>query len=117
MGWNTTVVVHNDALHDIEKDPEFGKKLSTAILSLGCQDKTEDVSAGCHCNAATAIETHHADQIMAVAVGGNYGVKLGYAGQWPLMKDTEASKLHMLKILASGLGYDLHKKPKRRSSS
>ena len=119
MGWNTTVVVHNDALSAIAKDQEFGKNLSDAIVAMPYDGKTIGVPArddNCiHCTAAEVIESHHADQIIALAVGGNYGVKLGYAGQWPLMKDTKEAKLHMLKILASGLGYDLHKKPKKRT--
>jgi len=32
MGYNTTVVVMNDALGSIEKDPEFGKNLVRAVL-------------------------------------------------------------------------------------
>lgn len=31
MGYNTTVVVYNDALDQIANDPEFGKKLVAAI--------------------------------------------------------------------------------------
>jgi len=36
MGYNTTVVIYNDSLHDIESDPEFGKRLVTAPLSPRC---------------------------------------------------------------------------------
>ena len=73
MGWNTTVVVLNDALTDIRDDPEFGRKLYDACLEAVAR-KPVDVSAGCHCNAATVIETHHADQMVLVRVGGNMGV-------------------------------------------
>jgi len=34
MGWNSTVVVMNDALGYIEEDPEFGTKLARAISKL-----------------------------------------------------------------------------------
>jgi hypothetical protein len=118
MGWNTTVVVHNDSLGAIGKDPEFGKNLERAILSIGMTDgKCIGVPAnggGClHCNAVEVIETHHADQVVAVAVGGNYGVEIGYAGGWKAMGDTQEKKVGMLRTLADRLGYTLHKKRSR----
>jgi hypothetical protein len=73
MGFNTTVVVLNDALHYIERDPDFGKKLVAAIMSVGCYNKPVDVSAMGHRNAASVIECHHADHDVYVKVGGNYG--------------------------------------------
>ena len=73
MGYNATVVVMVDALDQIEKDPDFGKKLSAAILKVGCYGKPVDVSAGYHVNAATVVESHHADQDVYVKVGGNCG--------------------------------------------
>lgn len=72
MGWNTTVVVLNDALDQIKNDPKFGEKLYYACLEVQ-RGKPVDVSAGYHCNAATVIETHHADIDVLVRVGGNYG--------------------------------------------
>lgn len=77
MGWNTTVVVLNDALSFIENDPEFGKRLAGAIQKA-VRGKPVDVAAhsangGIHCNAATVIETHHADYDVLVRVGGNRG--------------------------------------------
>lgn len=77
MGYNTTVVVLNDALSEIEQDPDFGKKLVRAIMQAG-RGKPVDVSArGTHCihaNAATVIESHHADYDVLVKVGGNTGI-------------------------------------------
>lgn len=72
MGWNTTVVVMNDALNSIEKDPDFGRKLALACLRA-IDGKPHDVSAGGHVNAATVIETHHADTLVTVEVGHNFG--------------------------------------------
>jgi hypothetical protein len=75
MGYNTTVLVLNDALGLIRDDPEFGRKLYEAILG----DRfPADVSARngrqVHTNAATVIETHHADYEVLVKIGGNMGV-------------------------------------------
>lgn len=106
MGFNTTVVVLNNALDQIATDPQFGKKLADAISRVGCYTKREDVSAGNHCNAATVIETHHADQFAIVAVGQNYGVNLGthyLYGEQPIEELA-------LKQMAEKMGYRLVKK-------
>jgi hypothetical protein len=73
MGFNTTVVVLNDALHQIENDPEFGRNLARAIMRVSGRGGKMDVPAGNHCNAAEVIESHHADWMVYVRVGGNTG--------------------------------------------
>jgi tagatose-1,6-bisphosphate aldolase non-catalytic subunit AgaZ/GatZ len=104
MGLNTTVLILNDALTQIEKDPEFGKKLVKVIRERALLEKIVDgrgrissyVSAGNHMNAASVIETHHADMTAVVAIGGNYGTVLYQAhcrehhtkpAQWKLLED------------------------------
>ena len=72
MGYNTTVVILNDALDQIRKDPKFGENLSRACSEV-MRGKGVDVPAGNHCNAARVIETHHADYDVMVRVGGNTG--------------------------------------------
>jgi hypothetical protein len=72
MGHNTTILVLNDALDVIEKDPEFGKKLCDAIRKVGNGRRGPiNVPVGNHANPVTVIETHHADQTALIAVGGN----------------------------------------------
>jgi hypothetical protein len=68
MGLNTTVLILNDALGDIAKDPDFGKKLVAAIADGGKQVVISTPSFG---NAATVIESHHSDNTVLIAVGGN----------------------------------------------
>jgi hypothetical protein len=79
MGFNTTVVVLNDALDQIANDPEFGKKLADAIRCIGYRPGPHSlyVTAGNHSNAASVVETHHSSMTVVVAVGGNYGSVLG----------------------------------------
>jgi len=120
MGYNTTVVVLNDGLGDIERDPEFGKKLARAISAVNTERYLAeqagrdfygvDVSAGNHCNAATVVETHHAEGTAVVAVGGNMGRNLGHV--WPY--GDEEYDVRVLKALADKLGYSVRRKPKRR---
>lgn len=72
MGFNTTVLILNDCLDEIEKDKDFGKKLVRAILQVTNRGQI-DISVGCCGNAATVIETHHADYDLYVKIGGNRG--------------------------------------------
>jgi hypothetical protein len=99
MGFNTTVVILNDTLHDIERDPNFGKHLSDAVLTKG-QSKDR-----VYCpHQVRIVETHHADDKHLIAVGGNTGVDLGYVGNY-------LSEPHqMARALADMLGYRLVKK-------
>jgi hypothetical protein len=78
MGWNTTVVVLNDALSFIENDPEFGKRLARAVrASVNSKDCPVRVSAGNFSSAALVIETHDADYEATIKVGGNTGRVMG----------------------------------------
>lgn len=113
MGWNSTVVVLNDALGDIERDPDFGKKLGSAIMSYQMRHgQGVDVTAGCHCNAARVIETHHADNTTLVAIGGNDGEKYVETFGWNLTDDK--FKLRILQEFADQLGYRVVKKSKKK---
>ena len=90
MGHNATVVVMVDALDMISKDPEFGKKLAEKIIHVAAYQHMDnfrysqgDISAnvpngGVHCNAATVVEVHHADQDVYVRVGQNWAEVMEY---------------------------------------
>ncbi len=110
MGFNTSVIILNDGLHAIETDPDFGKKLSAAISHLSIEDGPIDVSAGGHVNAASAIETHHADGTSVVTFGQNCGRDLGLI--WPY--GSEAYEVRVLRDLAAKYGYCIRKKPKKK---
>jgi hypothetical protein len=97
MGYNATVVVLLDQLDAIERDPEFGKKLAAAIRYRGMVGPGDDRVhpghrfAGAEATGQTyVVEVHHADDMIAVAVGGNYGHVLDRCGDWRMAQDTEA---------------------------
>jgi hypothetical protein len=77
MGYNATVVVLLDRLDEIEKDPEFGKKLSAAIRARasyrGWEDKYPDRANPYVPGQTYVADVAHADALQIVAVGGNTG--------------------------------------------
>jgi hypothetical protein len=74
MGFNTTIIILNDALESIAADPKFGKMLRDAVLKAVSQkDCPVRLWAG-NSDAGSVIETHHADQDVMVSVGGNTGI-------------------------------------------
>lgn len=78
MGFNTTILVLNDALDVLENDPEAGKKIAAGIKQMGGGGhKSVTVPIGNHCDPVQIIETHHADMTSVIAVGGNYGRQVG----------------------------------------
>ena len=105
MGFNTTIIVLNDALYSISQDKEFGAKLAQAINTFDLGG-LQSISSGSNCNAATVIETHHADGIALIAVGGNCGRNLGCHGGY------RATDEDLLRSLADKLGFRLLRKPK-----
>jgi hypothetical protein len=74
MGWNTTVVILNDYLDQIEEDKEFGKHLAAAVRRLhDTGGKPYEVAAGGAPIAARVIETHDGYHEVEVIVGNNTG--------------------------------------------
>lgn len=108
MGYNTTVVVINDALDQIAKDPQFGANLARAIRQKAGVRSRIDVESGNHCNAAHIVETHHADQTVLVSVGGNLGIPHLTHHEWN--HHEPEGQVSLLKAWADKLGFDLVKK-------
>lgn len=118
MGHNATVVVMVDALHDIEKDPDFGKNLVAAIMHLSVvpHGTHVDVPALNHANAATVIESHHADYVHGVFVGGNSGFDVGHMGSYGCLHMTKTDREILLRAMADELGFDVAiKEPKNKN--
>ena len=94
MGFNTTVVILNDRLGDIEKDEGFGKKLVQAISSLSIPEEHRRHVPGLH--GTTVLETHHMDVVVSVDVGGNTAVVVGerYDPKFPRPGDRETHECY-----------------------
>ena len=68
MGYNTAILILNDALGELENNPaEFCEKLITAISSF----KETTISVGCHCNPVQVMQTQHADDFKVYTIQGN----------------------------------------------
>lgn len=114
MGYNTTIVLLNDALSNVENDKDLGKKLADAAREWWAAPNREgdhrwvDVSAGNYTNALAVINTHHADHLVPVLVGGNHA--------WPVRElslsshiPTKSMEEKLLFELAKKHGYALKK--------
>ncbi len=114
MGWNTTVVVMNDSLGAIEQDPAFGRNFARACAEMHGSRHSIDVPALGHCNAATVIETHHADGTVLVAVGGNYGTRLH--STYGFCHHEREQKERLLRELADAFGYRIVRKSAKETA-
>jgi hypothetical protein len=99
MGFNSTVLILNDVLHDISADPKFGEKVHQAIAVYGVQQARYPWGQ--------VIAQHHADYHSVNIIGGNTGECLGHAsgideqlGDW---------QVDVLRQVAHRLGYRLVK--------
>lgn len=101
VGYNTSILLLNDKLGEIEEDPAFGKKLSDA-----CRERLPYRMPG----GLLVIETHHADYASLIQVGGNTASVL--AGTVGYQRTDEVVKLCLLREMAAALGYEVRRKPK-----
>lgn len=102
MGWNATVIILNDRLGDIEREPHFGRLLSEAIQDQHGSGKPLGLGYG-----AQVVEQHHADGTAVVAVGGNGATVLGYVLGYH-HREADA-QLEIVRALAAARGYRLVK--------
>ena len=108
MGFNTSVLILNDALHEIKEDKEFGEKLYYAVGDL-----RHGVSIRLPGSSTKVVETHHADAYSIVAFGGNTAWPLGVVYCSPRVGN-EDGNVTLLRELAASMGYYIRKKPCKR---
>ena len=83
MGYNAVLVVLNDCLDEIERDPEFGKKVAAAIRhhSINRPDRAPYLTG-----RTQVVSVQHADIAQVVRVSANSGKVIGY-GHWTQSDD------------------------------
>ncbi len=114
MGYNTTILLLNDAEHRLDDDATFAKRLGAAVREVASFGKPKDLAIGNHVNGATVIETHHADDVAILAIGGNTAVRMATLGGAWAMIGAEDCNERLLRELADRLGYTLRRKPQRK---
>lgn len=95
MGWNTPVLILNDALDQIEKDAEgFTNRLTHACLGVHRSDGRAhiDIPAGHHANAAHVLRPSHADTTRLLVSHGNLLIDLDPNASDDLWKRAETDK-------------------------
>jgi hypothetical protein len=71
VGLNTTLFLLNDRLGEVRADTKLGELIYTAI-QMGMGDEPQPVGHGVY-----VVETHHADDTVIIAFGGNQAKFLG----------------------------------------
>lgn len=99
MGYQSTIIIRNDALGDIESNPkQFVENLLAAIFTVADGAVNLDVPCGNHANVARVIEVHHSDATTVVSSGGSTGELLGTVQQWR-WPNTEAKIRALIQVL------------------
>jgi hypothetical protein len=109
MGYNTALMICNDGLEQLRRDPNAAEKIYQGVLAAGSRAENW-VSIGNHCNLVSILPSQHADVSQVVLVGGNsieavhslYGVIDWHETDEPFAEQ-------VLRALAHDLGYNLTK--------
>jgi hypothetical protein len=84
MGYLTQIVIHNDALHAFEKNPEaFGKAIFEGINKANRERKQVSVPFEGYCNYIDVEPSRHADHDVLFLASGNGMIAVGeYEKDW-----------------------------------
>ncbi len=118
MGFNTTVVLLNDRLHDYQENAQQVMNTICARASVCMDDAQEKKWPELYKQpfpsqyrlgyGASIPSIHHADRTALIAVGGNCATTLIEVGDWH--HATNDGQIGLLKALAAKLGYRIIKK-------
>jgi hypothetical protein len=110
MGFNTSVLVLNDRLSEIERDPEEFVKELCRMAGSGKARGPHPIDF--HGSQSGVIETHHADQTAVILVGGNTATVMGYHGGWK--HNEPEGQVACLRTVLADLGYEVRSMPEKR---
>lgn len=113
MGFNSTILILNDRLSEIERDPEdFVKEMVAGISGFGIGFSGHaDGQREFYPGQSTVMSVAHADSVTILAVGGNHATVLGRVhngGHHHTKEDQES----LLRQLANQYGFRLVRKAK-----
>jgi hypothetical protein len=115
MGFNSVLLILNDALDRIKDDPDFGRKCHDACLTVTNRGPV-DISSGGHVNAATVYASHHADWNRVIIAGGNRMIVTDAGVHRSGYIENDELLLLALKDFADRLGYRVSKKPTKKKT-
>jgi hypothetical protein len=112
MGFNTAVIICNDQLDRLVTDPDAGKVIGDAISEANYGFRIDGArrsgAAAYGRHGIGALPSRHADDCQLVLIGHN---SIQLVGQcWT------GDPLEAVRQVANQLGYDLRKKPERKSA-
>ena len=118
MGFNTTLVLSNDAFEAVDADPAGWWAVTKAAISRAHMD-SRPIEYGFrhHGNGFWAAANKHANTVTLLAVGGYYTSVL-FQEHWGNRGHHEAEdQVELLRRAAGKLGYVLTKKPVGRTKA
>ena len=116
MGYNTVLMVLNDAFDQIQKDPDFGRNLvNAAVRHDPTRQKINTFSSGNHCNPAQIISVQHADISQLTLVSRNSGTCIYPNSSYALLKPDRSDMQELVNIL-NALGFSVTWPDGKRSS-
>lgn len=109
MGFNSTILILNDALDQIKDNPEQFTQAVVDLILKGEQKETRPV--GRHGNPVTLVSQNHADATSVVTVGGNCSTVLATV---PFIgHTTRIQQIDLIREVAKKYGYRLTKIPEK----
>lgn len=107
MGYNSAIFICNDAMPEVDEDPEGWWSEAKLHLQMLKPGTTREFGFGSHANGFRAVHNHHADNVSLIALGGNYASVLWNGHRGSEGHHTPEQKLALLREAASALGYAL----------
>lgn len=109
MGYNSVIFLCNDAVGQIDKDPEeWWKKTWHHLNESDCtRGWTSEYGFGSHANGYRAVWNSHADNTAIIIAGQNMAL-VAHQARRTNFHEPEG-QVALLREWAASLGYDLHK--------
>ena len=109
MGFQTTLILYNDYVHDLPKLDDIGQTIYHAVLQCSTHDSVDLGHFG------TAFRSHHADTTVPMLIGDYTAIPIvPYSNRSYKAKPDESMQIAHLRDIADKLGFYLARKPSKR---